>query len=76
MTPPKLRFITKIYHPNIDQLGTVIYLKFLMELSCYSVSVFINLFCTNLAFHNGDSAYANVSMVLSYPEIIHKFLSK
>lgn len=23
MTPPKIRFVTKIYHPNVDKLGRI-----------------------------------------------------
>lgn len=23
MTPPKIRFLTRIYHPNIDRLGRI-----------------------------------------------------
>jgi len=23
MTPPKIRFLTRVYHPNIDQLGRI-----------------------------------------------------
>jgi ubiquitin-conjugating enzyme E2 N len=23
MTPPKIRFLTRIYHPNIDKLGRI-----------------------------------------------------
>lgn len=23
MTPPKIRFLTKLYHPNVDKLGRI-----------------------------------------------------
>jgi ubiquitin-conjugating enzyme E2 N len=38
MTPPKIRFLTKIYHPNIDKLGRICLDVLKSMFNCFSSS--------------------------------------
>lgn len=42
MTPPKIRFLTKIYHPNIDKLGRIC-LDVLKSMYAFSIQYNISL---------------------------------
>lgn len=44
MAPPKVRFMTKLYHPNIDKLGRVC-LDILKGIENRSTIIFIDLMC-------------------------------